>query len=246
MAKNRKKRGVLSYLGIALPFIATSLVLSFAPKLANDNASVSKLEASITESDNTVIFSAEAPTEWTKLEKITPEPEPTPAPEAALEPASPVGQVAYTPPPFSCAPHAGFTGTLSISSIRLCAPIQTVGTIEVPGGKQIDVPAHNVGWFNQTHGLSSASGTSFLDGHNDGIFSYLHLVGAGQTIQIHANGGTQTFVVRYTEVQELNSIRMNPILTAFNGGRGITLMTCYGSYTGATFSHRFIVYAELI
>ncbi|MCL2085519.1 class F sortase [Candidatus Saccharibacteria bacterium] len=230
------------------PFLLTSLLLASIPSIIKSMNGRNNIDVLATTSTY--------PEEFTELERITPNPEPEKTEEVATEPEPEVEQtsgartigvtvVANPETPAPQLPVVHSIGRIIIDSIGLSAIIEEVGTTN----NKIDVPAHNVGWFNQSAGLGSPSGTSFLDGHSDGIFHSLHRVEIGQIIQIESGGNIHRYQVEQKYVTDLIGLSMLPILNHYRfPSRGISLMTCYGHFVPSlgTFNQRLIIYARLV
>lgn len=135
---------------------------------------------------------------------------------------------------------------LSIPSIGLHAPVLNVGltrdrAIDVPAGMQVGYYVGSV--------QPGMAGAVFMDGHVDGIFARLHLVGLGHTLSVAYEGRMYHYRVVHTETVALDAIDMVRALSVHGGGtEGLTIMTCAGEYMPdqGTYDRRFVVYAHRI
>lgn len=136
---------------------------------------------------------------------------------------------------------------LHIPSINLNSPIIPLG---VNSKGEMDVPSgntNNVGWYKDGT-VPGNVGSAVLDAHVYAAFKNLHELAVGSDIYV-TDGGGKTLRFRITEMKTY-ALADVPLQKLFNRANAVrlNLITCAGTFLPAqdTYSHRLIVYAELV
>lgn len=167
-----------------------------------------------------------------KKMQTTPAPEPEPVPEPAPQAPAHVSEL---------------PARLRIPSIGLNSPVIEVGVI--PNG-EMDVPSgktNNVGWFK--YGTRPGDrGSAVMDAHVYAAFSKLKDVKIGDIVKVETESGrTLTYRITDARTYRKEAVPMDYIFTRSDGSF-LNFITCAGTFIKSedTYSHRLVVYAELI
>lgn len=161
-----------------------------------------------------------------------------PLPSATLAPAFAAD--------FSADP-SDFPARIRIPSIKLDAPVQTVG---LTSNGEIDVPSgatNNVGWY-QYGKLPGDLGNAIFDAHVFAAFKNLRYAKIGDEISVtDAQGSTQRFRITASMVYPVSDVPMERIILD-ESARNLTLITCAKRFIPSlgTYSHRLVVTATLV
>lgn len=134
---------------------------------------------------------------------------------------------------------------VSIPSIELDSPVVPVGInrkgeMDVPDGATKDV-----GWYAKGT-MPGDEGSAVFAAHVYAAFNKLHKVQVGSDIYVtRADGETLRFVVKKTKTFKLKDLSSKELFKA-EGGKYLHLITCAGKPTGSTYTHRLVVFAELV
>lgn len=136
---------------------------------------------------------------------------------------------------------------IRISSIQLTAPVVPVGVL--PNG-EMDVPSgttNNVGWY-EPGTLPGNMGSAVMDAHVYAAFKKLRYAKIGEMIQVTTETGrVLTYRITSSMVYPKDQLPMETIFTDQTGAY-LNLITCAGKLLRSqdTYSHRLVVYAELV
>ena len=131
---------------------------------------------------------------------------------------------------------------LGINSHVVNVGVNAAGEMEVPDGS-----TNNVGWYKYGT-VPGEVGSAVMDAHVYAAFKKLKRVENGNRIYVvNARGETLEFKVVSSKVYPLSEVPMDTIFTDASGTY-LNLITCEGRYsvTKGTYSHRRVVYAELV
>lgn len=136
---------------------------------------------------------------------------------------------------------------LSIPAIELHTQvvpmgIDKLGNLDVPSGD-----TNHVGWYAKGP-LPGERGAAVMDAHVFAAFERLNEVEIGDKITVIMDDGSRKhFKVKKTTVYKLEDLSSKELFTRTDG-RYLHLITCAGELTPdrSTYSHRLVVYAELL
>lgn len=122
--------------------------------------------------------------------------------------------------------------------------INKKGEMDVPSGE-----SDYIGWYKL--GVKPGQkGTAVMDAHVYAALKNLKHVEVGDDVYVSGEGGTQLhFRVTKTAVYKLSSLTPATLFTGVgSSGRYLNFITCAGTFStkAATYSHRLIVFAELV
>lgn len=131
---------------------------------------------------------------------------------------------------------------IGVNAYVVSVGVNARGEMEVPDGA-----TNTVGWYQ--HGtVPGEIGSAVMDAHVFAAFKNLKDAEIGNRIYVaDANGTMREFAIISSKVYSLASVPMQTIFTDA-GGVYLNLITCEGRYsvTKGTYSHRRVVYAELV
>lgn len=136
-----------------------------------------------------------------------------------------------------------------IPAINVDAPIIPLG---MDDNGQMHIPSNpsDVGWFAPGI-IPGSTGSAVFAGHlntaggGHGVFWNLHTLKPSDTIAVESGSGqTLLFSVTTSQSYPYNEAPMQEIFSA-SGGRILNLITCTGTWEGATYDQRLVVTAVL-
>lgn len=131
---------------------------------------------------------------------------------------------------------------IGVNSYVVNVGVNTAGEMEVPDGATL-----NVGWYKYGT-VPGDTGSAVMDAHVYAAFKKLKNAVVGSRIYVvNAKGEMQEFKIISSKVYPLAQVPMETIFTDASGSY-LNLITCEGRYsaTKGTYSHRRVVYAELV
>ncbi len=139
---------------------------------------------------------------------------------------------------------------LRIPRLGIDAPVIPVG-VDAKGNMAVPARPEDVGWF-APGALPGQSGSAVFAGHLDtvlrtrGVFWNLHLLQPGDEIQVETGSGqTLHFRVISSRTYPYDRAPLQEIFSA-SGARLVNLITCNGTWEGATYERRLVVSAAFV
>ncbi|MGJ9422413.1 class F sortase [Aeromicrobium sp. CF3.5] len=140
----------------------------------------------------------------------------------------------------------GVPDRLEIASLRIDAPVASVGTLP-NNAQEVPTALDETGWWRDGS-QPGAQGNAVIVGHtasdDDGVFDRLVDIGEGDEIIVSGTKGSRAFDVVQTDVipvDDFASVAADVYKTT--GPSGLVLMTC-GDWNGTEFETTVIVHAR--
>lgn len=137
---------------------------------------------------------------------------------------------------------------LIIPKLGISAPVQAVGKT-ASGAMDIPRGAWSVGWY-QPGARWGNPGNAVIAGHagapnQNAVFKHLDALKVGDTVEVKDGGSTFVYQVTKTQTVTPDNAPLQAIFGASSKAH-LNLITCHGLWANEDYSHRLVVYTDLI